>query len=85
MVKKTKRDPWKSKVWYSILTPEIFGSKVIGETPADDANNLYGRIIEASLKDITGNFRKYYVKLFFKINERTNCRKNINVHNYFIL
>ena len=78
MVKKTKRDPWKSKVWYSILTPEIFGSKVIGETPADDANNLYGRIIEASLKEITGNFRKYYVKLFFKINEVSGTEAKTN-------
>ncbi len=69
MARKAKKDPWKRKEWYSITTPDFLGSKDIGDTPADDPQYVKGRIVRTSLRDLTGNFRKYYVKLFFKVNE----------------
>ena len=62
------KDRWKSKVWYSVLAPEIFGASVIGETLADSPEKLDGRISQITLQDITGDFSQMHVKLSFKIN-----------------
>ncbi len=63
-VKKTK-----SKAWYTIISPEIFGAKEIGKTTASDPQYLKGRIIEVSSIDVTNNFSKYYLKFKFRVNE----------------
>ncbi len=62
------KDRWKSKVWYSVLAPEIFGASVIGETLADSPEKLEGRVSQITLQDITGDFSQMHVKLSFKIN-----------------
>ncbi|MEM7824345.1 MAG: 30S ribosomal protein S3ae [Candidatus Aenigmatarchaeota archaeon] len=60
---------WKGKEWYQILAPKYIGDIVIGETLATDAEKLKGRIVEASLMDLTGDPAKHHIKLFFKITE----------------
>jgi small subunit ribosomal protein S3Ae len=67
MAAKKIKDKWKTKGWYKILTNDSFGKKEIGETPASSPNELIGRITEASLSDITGDFKQSHVKLFFRI------------------
>ncbi len=62
------RDKWRSKVWYTIVTPETFSSKEIGMTPADEPDKVIGRVAESTLYDLTGNYKKMHVKLYFKIN-----------------
>ncbi len=62
------RDKWRSKVWYTIIAPETFSSKELGMTPADSPEKVIGRIAETTLYDLTGNFKKMHVKLYFKIN-----------------
>jgi len=62
------RDKWRSKVWYTIIAPETFSSKELGMTPANDPEKVIGRIAEATLYDLTGDFKKMHVKLYFKIN-----------------
>jgi len=62
------RDRWRSKVWYTIIAPETFSSKELGMTPANEPDKVLGRIAEATLYDLTGNFKKMHVKLYFKIN-----------------
>ncbi|AGB04292.1 ribosomal protein S3AE [Aciduliprofundum sp. MAR08-339] len=62
------RDKWRSKVWYTIIAPETFSSKEIGMTPANDPEKVIGRIAESTLYDLTGDFKKMHVKLYFKIN-----------------
>ena len=47
----------------------MFGSKVIGETPAFDSKNVIGRIYEASLVELTGNMNKFYIKVKLKIHK----------------
>ncbi len=65
---KKLRDKWRAKVWYTIIAPPTFSSKEIGMTPADDPNKVMGRVAETTLYDLTGNFKKMHVKLYFKIN-----------------
>nr|AAZ32507.1 SSU ribosomal protein S3AE [uncultured euryarchaeote Alv-FOS4] len=76
------RDKWRSKVWYTIITPETFSSKEIGMTPADEPEKVIGRIAESTLYDLTGNFKKMHVKLYFKINrvQGTNAYTRFTGH-----
>ncbi len=61
------KDKWKMKEWFVVYAPEFFGSKEIGLTPADEPEKVIGRVIETTLKDLTGDFTKGQVKLYFKI------------------
>ncbi|BAD85443.1 SSU ribosomal protein S3AE [Thermococcus kodakarensis KOD1] len=61
------KDKWKMKEWYIVYAPDFFGSKEIGLTPADDPEKVIGRVIETTLKDLTGDFTKGHVKLYFQV------------------
>ena len=71
MAKRTvrKKDPWKLKKWYSVYAPQIFGNQKIADIPATEPEQILGRVIEITLRDLTGDFTKNHVKLFFKIKE----------------
>ena len=68
---KTKRvrDKWRSKVWYMVMTPPYFGNIELGAIPADEPEKLIGRVVDATLYDITNDFSHQYMKLRFQINE----------------
>jgi len=59
----------KSKAWYTITSPEIFGSKDIGKTTSTDPAYLRNRKITVSAIEITNNFSKYYVKFKFRVKD----------------
>lgn len=61
------RDTWKEKKWYKINTPKGFDEKYIGETPAKSPESLIGRRVEATMRELSGEFNKQYVKLKFEI------------------
>ena len=63
------RDTWKEKQWYKIMTPKEFGDAEIGTTPARDPEILVKRRVESSMRELTGDFSKQYVKLYFQIND----------------
>jgi small subunit ribosomal protein S3Ae len=69
--KKTKRirDKWRGKAWHTIIAPSFFGNIELGTVPAEEESKVIGRVIEATLYDITGDFSHMYLKLFFQINE----------------
>lgn len=61
------RDTWKEKNWYSVKTPIAFEDKEIGETPAKDPDLLIGRGVEVTMRELSGDFSKQYIKLRFEI------------------
>lgn len=61
------KDKWRSKKWYTIIAPHYFGSVEIGAIPADDPEKLLGRVVEATLYDITQDFSHQYLKTYFQI------------------
>ena len=61
------RDTQKEKSWYTIKTPVNFEDKEIGETPARDPELLIGRGVEVTMRELTGDFSKQYIKLRFEI------------------
>jgi len=68
---KTKhvRDKWRGKSWYMIVAPPFFGNIELGSVPAEEESKLIGRVVEATLYDITGDFSHMYLKMFFQVNE----------------
>ncbi len=71
MSSKTKhvRDKWRGKAWYLVVAPPFFGNVELGTVPAEEPEQLVGRVIEATLYDITSDFSHQNLKLFFQINE----------------
>lgn len=66
---KKVKDRWKAKEWYKLYSPKMFNQVLLGETPSADPSNLMGRIVEATVHDLTGDFSKMHVKLTFKVKE----------------
>jgi len=63
------KDRWKSKNWYNVLAPPAFDNTTIAETLSDSPDGLINRVTEVSLQDMTNDFRKSHITLFFKINK----------------
>lgn len=63
------RDTWKDKQWYKITTPQQFGEVEIGTTPARDPEMLMKRRVESSFRELSGDFSRQYVKLYFQISD----------------
>ncbi|MCX8170565.1 MAG: 30S ribosomal protein S3ae [Candidatus Bathyarchaeota archaeon] len=61
------KDKWRSKKWYTVVAPPYFGSVEIGAIPADDPEKILGRVVEATLYDITEDFAHQYLKTYFQI------------------
>lgn len=68
---KTKhiRDKWRGKSWFNVIAPSFFGNVDLGAVPAQEQEQLIGRVVEATLYDITGDFSHHYLKMSFQINE----------------
>lgn len=71
MSSKTKhiRDKWRGKSWYMMVAPPYFGNVELGSVPAAEEAQLIGRVAEATLYDITGDFSHQYLKMFFQVNQ----------------
>lgn len=57
------------KQWYEIVSPKMFGERVVGETPAVDAKQLVGRKIQTSIVEVSRDFSRFFVKLNFQITD----------------
>ncbi len=76
------KDKWKAKTWYNVLAPPSFDNVTIADTLADKPANLINRVTEVSLQDLTNDFRKSHIKLYFKIHnvEETNAHTKFVGH-----
>ena len=78
------RDKWRVKQWYSVLTPSYFGGVELGSIPADDPKKIVGRVIDATLYDITNDFAHQYLKMHFQITgiDDKNAKTVFKGHEY---
>ncbi len=74
------KDRWKAKTWYNILAPASFDSVTVADTLADNPDNLINRVTGVSLQDLTNDFRKSHIVLYFQVK---NVEEN-NAHTQFI-
>jgi len=63
------RDKWRGKSWYTVVSPSYFGNVELGLVPADEPEKLIGRVVEATLYDITNDFSHMYLKMYFQITD----------------
>lgn len=68
-VSRRVRDKWRSKAWYTVVAPPYFGNVELGLVPADEPEKLIGRVVEATLYDITNDFSHQYLKMYFQITD----------------
>ncbi len=61
------RDKWRSKQWYTVISPPYFGEVELGTVPSDEPKKLVGRVVDATLYDITEDFSHQYLKMYFQI------------------
>jgi small subunit ribosomal protein S3Ae len=57
----------KKKKWFEIIAPKEFNSKRIGETLANEPNELVGRKLRVNLMNLIDDFRRQGVSVHFKI------------------
>ncbi len=70
-VRRRVRDTWREKVWYEILAPAEFDEASLGTSPAREPEMLEGRKIETTMRELSGDFSRQYVKLFFEVDHVT--------------
>jgi len=61
------KDRWKAKNWYDVVAPPSFENATIAQTLSSDPNLLIDRVTEVSMQDLTNDFRKSHILLYFKI------------------
>ena len=64
-------DKWKMKSWYSIIAPETFESREVGQLVSSDEANLLNRKMKIGLGEITGSFAQStaYTSLILRVKE----------------
>jgi len=67
--KKRVRDKWRTKDWFSVVAPQYFGATELGSVPADESSKLVGRVVDATLYDLTNDFAHQYLKMYFQVSD----------------
>ncbi|NYZ78941.1 30S ribosomal protein S3ae [Candidatus Micrarchaeota archaeon] len=69
MAKEKIVDTWKAKTWYTVLAPQMFENREVGQIPATEDAHLMNRIVKVSLAELTGDISQSYVNLHLRIHE----------------
>ncbi|HLD00798.1 MAG TPA: hypothetical protein VJC39_03575 [Candidatus Nanoarchaeia archaeon] len=64
---KESRIKTKKKVWYRIISPQLFGNKELGESYLSSPESAVGRTLKLNLRDLTGNIKDQNIYVSFKI------------------
>lgn len=66
---RTVKDKWRSKHWFKVRAPGLFGHAEIGETMASEPEQVVGRTLELTLQEVSGgaDIGKAHIKLRFQI------------------
>ena len=65
-----RQDKWKAKRWFTIRAPRNpWSFRVIGETLAEESEQLIGRTYDIMQNELDGDFSKMHVKVVFRITE----------------
>ena len=74
------KDKWRAKNWYNIIAPPSFDNATVSETLSENPDNLINRVASVSLQDLTNDFRKSHMVLYFKIHKVEES----NAHTQFV-
>ncbi len=62
-------EKWKSKRWFNIFAPKIFGESVISEIPGADEKSMLGRVIKVNMSWITHKPEHSFITVSMKIDD----------------
>lgn len=62
-------DKWKKKKWYTIKTPTIMDGREITTTPAEKPEQVMGRTIRMSARDLSGQPKKSHYLITMKVSD----------------
>lgn len=70
-VKAKKRgiDKWKKKTWYTILAPEEFERKPLGETISEKPELLIGRAVSITGRELANQPKKSHIYITFRVKD----------------
>ena len=69
MSRRRVKDKWRGKKWYKVVSPPYFGRVELGAVPTDEPQKLVGRVVDATLYDITEDFSHQYLKMYFQVTD----------------
>lgn len=66
---RTVKDKWRSKIWFKVQAPGLFQHALLGETAANEPEQIIGRTLETTLEEVSGgsDVAKSHIKLRFQI------------------
>jgi small subunit ribosomal protein S3Ae len=64
-------DKWKAKSWYTLVAPEMFDSRELGQVVSADEANLMNRKVKIGLGDMLDSFSQAtaYTSMYFRVKE----------------
>lgn len=66
-IKGRTQDKWKKKRWYKIMGPKVLDQKEISETPAEKPEQLVGRTVKISARELSSSPKKSFIDLWVRI------------------
>lgn len=75
-------DPWKTKQWFVIKAPKIFGEKDVGQTAAAEPDMLIGRTVEVLGSEVTGSLSHLQYLLWFRITKVVGSNAFTDLYGY---
>jgi len=58
---------WKKKKWYEIVSPSVFGEKVVGESFCEDPQSMIGKVVKVNLMNLMENSRKQTMSVKIRV------------------
>lgn len=65
--RKKSVDKWKKKAWYTLVAPEEFERKELGETISEKPETLIGRIVSITAGELANQPKKSHIHLKFRV------------------
>lgn len=74
-----RTEKWKSKVWFNVYPPKMFGDSNIGEIPANDEKNVMGRLIKVNMSWITHRPEHSFVVVGLRVSNVNGSAANTDI------
>jgi small subunit ribosomal protein S3Ae len=84
MAKTLARTKAKKKQWYSIIAPARFDGQHVGEAHVTNPNDLVGRRLKVSMRDVTNNRRAQHIDLDLEVHKVAEDRAQTFVRGFSI-
>lgn len=68
-IKRKSVDKWKKKKWFTVFSPDFFNQQELGETVAEEAEQLVGRTLNVNAGSLTKQAKLRHIDLVFSVSK----------------